>query len=180
MKLHHPVLALLLSFTAPAAFAQNSTPAAPATQNPAPAATTPAPAKAAPAGNRILPAPDRTTPIGGTITGTLDASTAVSTIQIQELDKRERLLNEINERVNSAEQQLNALKAKTTNLDENDKKAVDSAWNDYNAAKQRLQAAIQTARQADEKTWDRARAALAAEYGFYAAAVGSVEVATPN
>lgn len=178
MKLHNPVLALLLSLSAVTVFAQNNnaTPASPATPSPAAAK----PAAKAPAGNTILPAPDRTTPIGGTITGSLDAGAAVSTIQIQEFDKREKLLNEINQRVNSAEQQLNALKAKATNLDEGDKKSVDSAWNDYNSAKQRLEAAIQTARQADEKTWDRARAALASEYGFYAAAVGSVEVATPN
>lgn len=195
MKSHKSVLALLLSFSAAAAFAQNAAPVSSDTQNAAPkAAATPAmpeapaatpatpakPASTAPTGNHVLPVPDRSTPIGGTITGSLDASSAVSAIQIQEFDRRDRLVSEINERVNAAEQQLNDAKSKAGNVDDSDKKQMETAWNDYNTSKQRLQSALEAARQATDKTWDRARAALAAEYGFFTASVGAVEVATPN
>lgn len=155
----------------------NPTPAA-ATSGSMPETATPA-AKPA-TSNTLLPAPDTSTPAGGTVTGGLDAPSAVPAIQIQEMSARDRLIQEINSRMSAAENRLNELKSKAADLEDSDRKSIDAAWNDYTAAKQRLQQAIQNAKQAESRGWDRARAALASEYGFYAAAVGGVEVAIPN
>ncbi|PTY05784.1 hypothetical protein DB347_15610 [Opitutaceae bacterium EW11] len=161
-------------------------PAAPAATPAAAAAPeTPAPA-AKPAlpvvGTKVLPTPDRGTPIGGTITGLLDSSHAVSTIQRQELDSRAPLLEDMTQRMATVDQQLaeSRQKANPDELTGDSKKDFDQSWKDYQKAKAKLEQSVEAARNADAKAWERVRSTLATDYAFYAAAVAGVEVATPS
>lgn len=164
---------------------QPATPAPGAAPTPADAAAQPAAAPATPAppvvGTKVLPAPDRSTPIGGTITGLLDASHAVSAIQRQELPGRDDLFADLNERVATADRQLSELRAKadTSGLNDEGKAGLDKALKEYNDAKAKLQQTMEAGHTADAKQWERTRSTLATDYAFYSAAVAGVEVAVP-
>ncbi len=130
--------------------------------------------------NTLLPAPDRSTPAGSTISGNLDVSHAVSTIEGLDTSNREKLLGEITARVGATDQQVNDLKSKTTDIKPEIRDSINSAWNEYQKAKTRLDQSIQTARSTEGVAWERYRSGLAADYAFYASAVAGVEVSLPN
>lgn len=169
-------LATLVSATA---WAQTPAPA-PAAADPAAPSATPAPAPSALPASKILPLGDRTTPAGSTLTGQLDAGRTASTIQTQELDQRDAVIREVEERLNATDKLVSSLRQKSSQ-GEVDRKTVDAANAEYDRSKAKLQETLQQARNAKDKvSWERARHALAAEYAFYVASVGAIEVATPN
>lgn len=169
----------------PAAPAPAATPATPAPATTADPATPTAPAATPALGNaagsdHILPAPDRTSLVGSTIAGGLASSSTVAALQRQEFDNRDKLLGEVSTRVQEADGQLNNLKQKATNLQPDDKQAVDTAVADYEKAKAKFQQSLEAARNTQANTWDRAKVGLATDYAFYVAAAAALEVALPN
>jgi len=164
-----------------------STPTSPAPAVSPTTTATPAnvgPAELAPgtaANNKmILPAPDRSTPTGGTISGSLDVSHAVSAIEGVSTEDRQKLLSEITSRENSVDQQISSLKEKATDVKPDVRDAINSAWSDYQKAKSRLDQSIEKSRSTTGVKWEDFRAELAADYAFFASAVAGLEVALPN
>lgn len=135
---------------------------------------------AAPRTGAILPTPDRTSPAGGTISGNLDVSHAVSTIEGVDTNDREKLLGEIAGRESSADQQVSSLKGKVSDVKPDVRDAINSAWGDYEKAKARLDQSIQKSHTTAGADWERFRSELAADYAFFASAVAGLEVALPN
>jgi hypothetical protein len=128
----------------------------------------------------ILPVPDRSTPAGGTISGSLDVSHAVSAIEGVSADDRQKLLGEIASRENAVDQQISSLKDKTGDVKPDVRDAITSAWNDYQKAKSRLDQSIEKSRITTGASWENFRTELAADYAFFASAVAGLEVALPN
>jgi vacuolar-type H+-ATPase subunit H len=163
-----------------------STPTSPATASTPTANTTPThvgPAERTPtsaADKAILPVPDRSTPAGGTISGSLDVSHAVSAIEGVSADDRQKLLGEIASRENAVDQQISSLKDKTGDVKPDVRDAITSAWNDYQKAKSRLDQSIEKSRTTTGASWENFRTELAADYAFFASAVAGLEVALPN
>jgi hypothetical protein len=131
-------------------------------------------------GGHVLPDPDRSTPVGATIAGGLDSSHATTVIQYQDMTTRDRLVAELQQRINTATQQVNDLKSKGQGLQGEALSSFKAAWADYEKAKQRLDGALQAAKVASASGWDNARSALSTEYAFFASAVAGVEIAVPN
>ena len=163
-----------------------STPTSPATASTPTANTTPTqvgPAERTPtsaANKDILPVPDRSTPAGGTISGSLDVSHAVSAIEGVSTDDRQKLLTEITSRENAVDQQVSSLKEKAGDVKPDVRDAINSAWTDYQKAKGRLDQSIERSRATTGAKWEDFRAELAADYAFFASAVAGLEVALPN
>lgn len=128
----------------------------------------------------ILPAPDRTSTAAGTISGSLDVSHAVSTIEGVESNDREKLLGEISGRENAVDQQVSSLKNKASDVKPDIRDAISSAWNDYQKAKSQLDQSIAKSRSTTGPAWERFRSELAADYAFFASSVAGLEVALPN
>jgi len=135
---------------------------------------------ATPRAGTILPAPDRTSAAGGTISGSLDVSHAVSAIEGVETNDRDKLLGEIASRESSVDQQVTSLKSKASDVKPDVRDAINSAWSDYEKAKARLDQSMQKSRTTAGPEWERFRSELAADYAFFASAVAGLEVALPN
>ncbi len=162
----------------PTSMAPATTPTADTTSTAVgPAAISPASAASTGA---ILPAPDRTSSAGGTISGSLDVSHAVATIEGVDSTNRDKLLNEIAGREGAVHQQVSSLKNKSSDVKPDVRDAINSAWNDYQKAKVRLDQSIEASRSRTGANWENFRAELAADYAFYASAVAGLEVALPN
>jgi hypothetical protein len=198
MKIVHSLLAL--SLTSTVALAQAPAPAAPrpAAPSPAPglAPVTPAPTNPAPAADAPTAATADAVPVAGpndtvlpplqpapnavpTISGAMNVTAVANAIREQPLDNREKLIKEIQAKVDEAAKGVAELKSRADKLEGAQRQAVESAVQDFEKKRTDLQNQIQTVRNATRETWQAERAVLAADYAFLVSAVASIEVASP-
>jgi len=130
-----------------------------------------------PAKGLLLPIPAKGSPIASTVTAGLNGSPTVDAIRAQGFDERERLANEIEQRLKISVSRFNEFKANTSGLTEIGKREFEQGLKDAENRRGDLENSLKAARNApSSNAWEMARAELAASYALYVEAVARTEI----
>jgi hypothetical protein len=125
----------------------------------------------------VLPTPAKDSPVASSITGSLDVGAAMDALQAQPYDVRDKLANEIQQRVTTSASRLDGLKNQTSGLTEDGKAQFSKAAADADTRKADVLKRAEDARKADVNAWEGSRSMLAASYATYAEAIARAELA---